>query len=215
MNTNVERMYDTYYKNIDFERAGLFEFLSSRYNVKTVLYPGCSIHVTPSFYFRHVVYVDRSDIAKDFFSHADDVERLIGKRKVYAQRSFFKFYGMDCRVSSVMPEAGFDLLLGIFAGSLVLDFVKYLNPGGIVVMNEFNDEMRDVFGNPSLRLSEVITCRNGSYAVEKPGTVRKRKTVKNMVRTNRGFSFRDNDEYFVFEKAQGRVAGGRGKETGI
>ena len=60
--------YNRFYSALNFERAGLFKLIKDEYGCNTVLYPGCSIHITPSFYFQHVVYVDISEAAKDFFS---------------------------------------------------------------------------------------------------------------------------------------------------
>ncbi len=44
---------DTYiktYSDIDFERKGLFELLRSMFPKSKVIYPGCSSHITPSFF---------------------------------------------------------------------------------------------------------------------------------------------------------------------
>ena len=59
--------YDRFYSALNFDRSGLFELIKDEYGCGTVLYPGCSIHITPSFYFQHTVYVDISETAKKFF----------------------------------------------------------------------------------------------------------------------------------------------------
>lgn len=68
-------VYSKTYCDMNFERRGLFELLCQKFPSEKVIYPGCSIHITPSFYFQHVLYIDRSQAATDFFS--DEVVRLM------------------------------------------------------------------------------------------------------------------------------------------
>ena len=63
------------YTELQMERDGLFTAVARAYRCQTVLYPGCSIHVNPSFHFPHVVYVDTSDTARRCFAAAADVLR--------------------------------------------------------------------------------------------------------------------------------------------
>jgi hypothetical protein len=64
------------YADLGFERSELFAFLQEEYHPVEVLYPGCSIHITPGFYFPHVVFVDRSPSTLSFFAQGV----LSGKR---------------------------------------------------------------------------------------------------------------------------------------
>jgi hypothetical protein len=59
--------YKAQYIDLNIERAALFKAIRDQYHCRDVLYPGCSVHITPSLYFPHVVYVDQSDAAAQFF----------------------------------------------------------------------------------------------------------------------------------------------------
>src|SRR4030042_1040311 len=92
---NIRLHYDRLYRDIDFERAGLFASICKKYNPKRVVYVGSSIHVTPSFYFRNVTYADDSQLAQSFFSDKRDVAIFIGENKKYRGASQFEYYNID------------------------------------------------------------------------------------------------------------------------
>ena len=77
MKDSVASLYDKHYQSIGFERAGLFELIQKQFLCETALYPGCLIHITPSFYFAHVVYVDHNPLSREFFSQKEQVAAFI------------------------------------------------------------------------------------------------------------------------------------------
>jgi len=87
--------YKTFYVDINFDRARLFEIVKKEYDCNTVLYPGCSIHITPSFYFQHVVYVDISNVAKEFFNDIHNILDYINSNKKYKQSAYVQFIHGD------------------------------------------------------------------------------------------------------------------------
>ncbi len=108
-------VYSKTYCDMNFERRGLFELLCQKFPSEKVIYPGCSTHITPSFYFQHVLYIDRSQAATDFFSDEDEVRRLIGINKVFRQSPYFSFSASDFTEIQEAAEYKYDLLISLYA----------------------------------------------------------------------------------------------------
>ncbi|MFY9218197.1 MAG: hypothetical protein WBJ30_01445 [Tepidanaerobacteraceae bacterium] len=92
---NNDRNIDShkrFYVDINFHRTGLFETLKKEYGCNTVLYPDSSIHITPSFYFQHVVYVDISEMAKEFFSDIHSILDYINSKKNISSLPIFSLF---------------------------------------------------------------------------------------------------------------------------
>ena len=50
---------------------------------REVVYAGCSIPITPSLFFPHVVYIDKSEQAERFFADEQAILASINRRKHY------------------------------------------------------------------------------------------------------------------------------------
>lgn len=72
---SAQEMYDRYYSN-DRARRWLFDAVAASLTPERVLYPGSFIHVTASFVFSSVNYVDNDRNAKRFFAKMPDVVAL-------------------------------------------------------------------------------------------------------------------------------------------
>lgn len=154
----VKVLYDEYVVAPGLERLALFEALRARFAkaTPTVLYPGSSIHVTPSFCFEHVVYVDRSPLARDFFASKDGVMEVIGARKQFRGAPFVRFIDADFTAPLPVPEASFDLLLALYAGGIARACARYLKPGGLLLTNDHHDDAGEASSDPELRLEAAV-----------------------------------------------------------
>ena len=118
------------YTEMQMERDGLFAAIARAYRCETVLYPGCSIHVNPSFHFPHVVYVDTSAAAQRFFAAGTDVRRVIDGCKRHAQPPHVQFLPLDFTQPLPLRDASFDLVLSLHVGGIARSCKRYLRPGG-------------------------------------------------------------------------------------
>ena len=62
------KLYNKYHADNDNERLDLFQLLAEKYGIEKALYPGCFVHITPSFIYPSVTYVDTDKRASKFFS---------------------------------------------------------------------------------------------------------------------------------------------------
>jgi SAM-dependent methyltransferase len=155
-------IYQEYVVAPGLERSALLEELRARCaGAATVLYPGSSVHVTPSFFFQHVVYVDRSDFSRDFFAQAQAVRDVVNRYKRYRQRPFIRFVQQDFTADLPVPEGGFDVLLALYAGGISQACARYVKPGGLLLTNDHHGDAREASRLPDLELQAVVEERRG------------------------------------------------------
>jgi hypothetical protein len=199
--------YNRLYTELNFDRAGLFEAIMDRYCPGTVLYPGCSIHITPSFYFRHVIYVDISETAKEFFQDERNVLSIIDSNKKYKQSPYIRFISSDYTSELPVRENEYDLLLSIYAGGISEACKKYVRRGGIIVSNNHQNDARQALKDPSLRLEAIIRRKGKKYSIDDGAGEDLQKALsdhgipaKSMKNPGSGFAYVDNECYFVFRR---------------
>ena len=90
----VLRTYEDYEESRG-DLSGMFSALADDFAIERVLYPGSYVHLTPSFVFPTVVYVDTDKRADKFFANRLGVEALVNKRKQYDGRSEISFHHAD------------------------------------------------------------------------------------------------------------------------
>ena len=76
--------YKQYYIDRDYEQVDLFRLLKETYRLEKVIYPGSYIHISPSFVFADVVYIDTDKKAKKFFQ-SNDLISVVRERKEYPE----------------------------------------------------------------------------------------------------------------------------------
>ena len=193
--------------DMNFERAGLFEALKKEYGCNTVLYPGCSIHITPSFYFQHVVYVDISETAKEFFNDTQNVVDYINGNKKYKQSAYIQFIHGDYTKQLPVRNENYDLLIALYAGEITKSCKKYVRAGGIILTNNHHNDTEELTKDSSITLDGLVFKRGKKYVIEKEinadlkGLLKKYgNTKKDMKKTNNGLEYSDNQCYFVLKK---------------
>lgn len=132
--------YQQHYRVMQFERAGLLRALQASFHIVTVLYPGCFIHITPSFFFPHVVYVDNDPAAETFFSGSGDLLEFINRNKTYRRSAYLSFLSLDYTEPLPLQEGSFDLLLSLYAPGVALACRPYLATGGLLLTNNHQDD---------------------------------------------------------------------------
>jgi Histidine kinase-, DNA gyrase B-, and HSP90-like ATPase len=93
------------------EREGLFQLLRKWFAPETILYPGCFLHVTPSFWLQHVVYVDRHDRDGRFFANEEGVRRFVNARRHYRPPAYLRFLPADYTQPLPLPGNGLGLAI--------------------------------------------------------------------------------------------------------
>jgi hypothetical protein len=135
MTTNASAaLYHESYVATGYERLLMFVHLGNKFVIERVLYPGCYVHVTPSFVFPDVVYVDNDKQAKKFFANAATAA-FINESKLYTAPTSLRFLALDYTADLGEPEESFDLLISQYAGFISQHCKRYLRVGGILLVN--------------------------------------------------------------------------------
>ena len=157
-------LYRKYHIDRDYELLSLFEQLVERYDIQSVLYPGCYVHIAPSLCIPRAVYIDCAIPAKKFF---DDpmVCKYIDSMKSYRAVSKITFYHQSYEEDIAQPEESFDLLISQYAGFVSEATKKYLKKGGILVANDSHGDAGLAAIDPSFELIAVANNRNNRFVI--------------------------------------------------
>lgn len=197
-------LYETQYIELNFERAGLFEAIRDQYPCKDVLYPGCSVHVTPSLYFPHVVYVDKSEATAQFFAEEERILDFVKRNKHYKQSAYIRFIHQDYSQPLPLRKGSFDLLLALFAEGIAKSCAQYLRPGGLLLTNNHQGDAVDAVSDRKFKLIGRVQFHKGSYRIAEASngiTLPAQRRNNNFLRqVNESVQYVENELYYVFER---------------
>ena len=204
---NNQELYKKHFVEKSFERKELFNDIRTKYQCTSVLYPGSFIHITPSFYFPKVVYVDTDSQAKRFFKDIGDVKNIIESNKIYHEESNLIFYGQSYLKPLKIPEESIDLLISQYAGFVSLHCKKYLKKGGILLVNSSHGDAAMARLDSEYKFIAVVKKQGESYRIiekdldsyfipKKPIKV----TRNYLEKIQKGIGYTKHAESYVFEK---------------
>jgi len=81
----VPKLYKKYYIDKSDERLELFKIITERYDIKSGLYPGSFVHITPSFVIPKMVYIDLDKRCPRFFQ-SNETLSFIEKQQILLLR---------------------------------------------------------------------------------------------------------------------------------
>ena len=157
--SNVLKLYHDEYCKKRFERLDLFRELARRYGVRSVLYPGSFVHVTPSFVFPVAVYADTDKRVQRFFRNPDLLP-FIASRREYETDPTIQFRAADYQELDE-PVASFDLLVSQYAGFVSPSCKRFLRAGGILLVNDSHGDASMARLDPELELTGAVMLRSG------------------------------------------------------
>jgi len=157
-------LYEKYHTSRSDERRGLFEIARREFGAARGLYPGCFVHVTPSFFIPDMVYVDSIASAARFF-RARKASALVAREKVYAGDAQIAFHPLDYTDPLPLVDASFDLLISQYAGPISEHCRRYLRPGGILIANNSHGDAGLAHNDPAFELVAVINRRGTRFTL--------------------------------------------------
>ena len=199
-------LYKKYHVDKNDERLGQFLLLTKKFKIKSALYAGSFVHITPSLVFPKVVYVDTNRQARDFFNDPS-VHEFVSKKKLYAEQSVISFHNKDYREDIEEPTGSFDLLISQYAGFVSQYCKKYLKIGGILLVNNSHGDASMASIDKSYKLIGVLNKRKNRYAFsgkdlgsyfipKKPREI----TREYLEKTMRGIGYTKSPTAYIFER---------------
>lgn len=202
----VAKLYNHYYIDRKFERLNLFRQLHDRYGGERALYPGSFVHITPSFVYPTVVYVDNHRDAIPFFANPAHYA-FVAKRKHYAAETTIRFHGVNYEQGIDEPDESFDLLISLFAGFVTPNCKRYLKRGGLLLVNDSHGDASMASLDPEFQLVAIGNQTEGKYTLSDAYldtyfvTRADTNLTPEWVRKHlRGFKFRRMADVYLFQR---------------
>jgi hypothetical protein len=201
---NSTELYQEY--EVKMQREGLFKLISENFSVSKAIYPGSYIHISPSFYFQKVVYIDSDRKAKKFFAD-NTFKNLISQMKKYKEESEVIFYGQSYTKSIPEPEYSFDLLISQYAGFVSQSCGKFVRKNGYILANNSHGDAGVIYFNPDYALVAVINYRNNKFYLSTKNLdlyFKPKKqidvTQEYLLSLNRGLGYKKTANHYLFQK---------------
>jgi hypothetical protein len=134
--------YKLYYLGKYDHHKLIFSYLQKTYDIHHVFYPGSFIHITPSFIFDHVTYIDLYDGIGDFFD-SKDVLKYINLHKTYQTATQMIFV----HGSYLNREGTYDLVISSNAGSISIDCKGNIKDNGLLLVNNGHSDADNAFAD--------------------------------------------------------------------
>lgn len=206
MKKSIPNLYYNHFIKNDDERLELFQVIRTKFNIKKGLYPGSYVHITPSFIFPEMVYVDNDKRCNIFFSEPNTF-KLIKDNKVYPNNPILRFHFADFTKGFPEEENSFDLLISLYSGFVSKHCKKYLKKGGILIANNSHGDSSLAYLDLSFKFIGAIKRRGNnfkftdqyldSYFITKNGKPIDKNKIEN---TMRGAGFKKTGYAYVFTK---------------
>ena len=199
-------LYKKYHIDKNDERLDMFLLLREKFNIKSALYAGSFVHITPSFAIPKVVYVDTDKKARDFFNDPL-IHEFVSKRKLYTEDSIISFHHKDYRKDFGEPIESFDLLISQYSGFISQFCKKYLKIGGILLANNSHGDASMASIDTDYEFIGVLNKRRNKYSFsekkldsyfipKKPREV----TREYLEKMKRGISYTKSPTAYLFRK---------------
>jgi len=156
------QVYKKYYLDREYEQLDLYRLLKRTYPILRVLYPGSFVHVSPSFIFSDVTYIDSDKEALRFFEN-DSLPDYVRERKEYKDDPKIVFHGSDYRQPIDALHNQFDLLISQYAGFISDTCKEYLKIGGHLLVNNSHADAGLAYLDADYKLVAAVHKAKGRY----------------------------------------------------
>lgn len=204
--TSPPDLYKQFFVDKNDERVDLFRKLVKTYKVRSALYPGSFVQISPSFVIPRVVYVDNDRRFPGLFRD-EKLLPYVESRKEYPEQPEIGFHHQSYEKDIDEPLESFDLLISQYAGFISAACSKYLKIGGVLVANDSHGDAAMANLDPQLRLIAVIKRKGERFTITETGlgdylTTRRpvEITRESLRRRGRGFGYTKTASSYVFRR---------------
>ena len=203
---NAIQTYQKFYIDSDYEQVDLFRLLKNTYEITSVIYPGSYIHISPSFIFTSVAYID-SDIKAIKFFQSKELIELIHQRKEYNEDPKISFHGVDYQNQINEFHGQFDLLISQYAGFISHVCKDYLRIGGYLLVNNSHGDAGLASIDEDYRLISTVHKTRGKYRLSQTALekyfIPKRNilvTREFLYKTGKGVGYSKTAPLYIFQR---------------
>ncbi|MBF4691528.1 hypothetical protein [Fusibacter ferrireducens] len=185
----------------------VFRAIADKYELKSGIYPGSYIHITPSLCLSEMYYVDSDKKAIAFFKHQNDIEAYLDKNKCYTTAFDFQFEGADFTKPLGAKRGYYDLMISLYSGFISLHCKDYLRKGGVLLANDSHGDATLAFYDPDYAFIGVLV--ESEKGIEISGDTldryfkmksEKKVDLDKVKKQMKGPNYRNQVEYYLFQK---------------
>ena len=156
----------TQYRESIGDRSGLFAALVAHWPVRSALYLGSYVDLSPSTAIAAVTYVDTDARAARFFADTALVDEELKGRTLPGAGQEVAFLNADFTRGLDVPETSTDLLISLFTVPAWEHCRRHLRPRGLLLANSSHGEASLAAMDPALRLVAAVHHRAGRYHLD-------------------------------------------------
>ncbi len=146
------------YKSKIGDRTTLYGLVAKKYNIKSALYPGSHIDISPSMVILDVTYVDNFKGAIKFFEEISEIEKYVNSNKEYKEMCNIDFLGTDYNNEISIDKV--DMIISQYAGFVGQATKRYLKDDGILLCNDSHGDATLAYLDEDYILVAVIDQHN-------------------------------------------------------
>ena len=161
----IPKLYQQYFIDKQDERRELFSLLVKHFPIKSGIYPGSFVHITPSFYIPEMAYIDSDRRISKFFRDPE-VATYIENNKVYEETPKFIGIQADYAKKHDLEENYFDIMFSFYAGFISDACKRYLRSGGILIANNSHGDASLSIADPNYENIGVIIKNRDKFKIK-------------------------------------------------
>ncbi len=163
MNKNLE-LYKKYFIDNEFERLHLFELLRDTYQIKSAIYLGSFVHITPAFFYPKTAFIDSDRRVKQFFEDKE-VRQMVIKNKQYREDPEIFVAQQNYEKPLPIEVESFDLLISQYAGFVSQAGKNLLKNNGILLANNSHGDAAMAHVDPEYELIAVVNHTKDTWRI--------------------------------------------------
>lgn len=160
---NEIALYNKYFVDNNFERLGLFELLRDMYSIKSAIYLGSFVHITPAFVFPKTAFIDSDRRVQKFFDSPKVLSHVI-KNKQYDENPEI-FSSQQNYEEPINTATKYDLLISQYAGFVSQSGKKYLKNYGLLLVNSSHGDAAMAYLDDDYEFIGALNQSNGKWSI--------------------------------------------------
>ncbi len=194
-------VYKEYISKIG-DRTELYKSITDAFEIRSALYPGSHIDVSPSLVIPKVTYVDSFKGTAKFFKNMNEILNFIEKYKQYEGGCEMNFYNENYKKKLNLEKV--DLIISQYAGFVGQATKSYLKKGGILLCNDSHGDATLAYSDSDYEFVGVINFNNmmDTENLEKYFKFSRSRDIdfEKVRKTMKGPNYQTKAENYIFRK---------------
>jgi len=183
-----------------------FKLVVDNFKIRSGIYPGSYVHITPSLIISRMHYIDNDKKAIKFFTTMEEIYEYVNTNKIYSEDSNITFDGISYWEKPSINEK-YDLLISLYSGFISQASKRSLKVGGILLANDSHGDATKAYLDADYEFIGVINDDEHEKTIKadhldeyfrlKSG---KDINIEKVESKMKGPKYKLNSEYYIFRR---------------